>query len=80
MKEHFYASADFVHGSPGFWILLIIAVLLLAVFSARQMSFIPVDTETLTGFIIDESKGGAVSLKKYFPKPYSVQDLARGDQ
>ena len=64
---------------PFFWIFLISAVLLLAVFFIRQMFFLPVNTDTLTGLVLDESKNKANPIKKYFPKPYSVNDLARGD-
>ena len=75
MKEHFYAKADFA----GFLIIGIAAALLCAVFIVRQLSFLPPDTETITGVVLNESKDKASSFKKYFPKPYSVQDLARGD-
>jgi hypothetical protein len=79
MKEHFYAKADFVNDSPMFWIAFIVCALLMVFFVVRQMYFLPVDTETLKEFVFDESKGKASSFKKYFPKPYSVNDLARGD-
>jgi len=79
MKEQFYAEADFAGGSPVFWIIAVAVVLLGAVFFVRQMSFIPVDGETVTSFVLDESKDKVNGYKKYFPKPYSVQDLARGD-
>jgi len=79
MKEHFYAEADFVGGSPVFWIVAAAFFLLVVVFFIRQFAFIPVDTETVTGFVLDESKDKASGYKKYFPKPYSVKDLARGD-
>ncbi len=62
-----------------FWIFLISVVLFIVIFSIRQMFFLPVNTETLTGIVIDESKQKADPIKKYFPKPYSVKDLARGD-
>ena len=79
MKEHFYAKADFAGGSPVFWIIAIAAVLLGAVFFIKQMAYVPVDAETVADFMLDESRGKTGGLKKYFPKPYSVQDLARGD-
>lgn len=78
-KDHFYAKADFVGGSPVFLIVMIVFVLLGAVFFVKQRSFVPVDAKTVADFVLDESKEKAVGLKKYFPKPYSVQDLARGD-
>ena len=64
---------------PFFWIFLISALLFISVFLVRQMFFLPVNTDTLTGLVLDESKHKANPFKKYFPKPYSVKDLARGD-
>ena len=64
---------------PFFWIFLISFVLFFTVFFIRQMFFLPVNTDTLTGIVIDESKNKTNPIKKYFPKPYSVKDLARGD-
>ena len=78
-KDHFYAKADFVSGSPVFLIMTAAIILLGAVFFVKQMAFIPVDTKTVADFVLDESKEKAVGLKKYFPKPYSVQDLEPGD-
>ncbi|MBQ4494023.1 MAG: hypothetical protein II972_05445 [Elusimicrobiaceae bacterium] len=63
---------------PFFWILLISIFLLIAIFVIRQMSFLPVNTNTITELVLDESKPKIDPLKKYFPKPYSVQDLTRG--
>ena len=62
---------------PFFWIFLISAFLLISVFLIRQMFFLPVNTATLTDIVLDESKQKTNPLKKYFPKPYSVQDLAK---
>lgn len=78
-KEHFYAKANVAGGSPVFLILALALVLLGAVFFIRQASFTPIDGETLTDFVIDEGRGKTGNIKKYFPKPYSVDDLARGD-
>lgn len=64
---------------PFFWIFLIAAFIFISVFLIRQMFFLPVNTDTLTELVLDESKHKTNPLKKYFPKPYSVQDLARGD-
>lgn len=79
MKDHFYQKADFVSGSPTFWIVITVAALMVVFFFVRQMYFLPVDTETVKDFVLDESKGKAKNFKQYFPKPYSVNDLARGD-
>ena len=43
------------------------------------MIYVPVDTGVVKDFVLDESKEKASPIKKYFPKPYSVNDLARGD-
>jgi len=80
VKEHFYAKTDFIGASPTFWLFLVVGALAAVLFFARQMSYVPVDTYVVTGFVLDESKGKASSYKKYFPKPYSVKDIARGDQ
>ena len=62
-----------------FWIFLISVFLLLSVFLIRQMFFLPVNTDTVAGLVFDESKSKTSNIKKYFPKPYSVENLARGD-
>ena len=79
MKEHFYEKADIAGGSPVFLMALIALILLFTVLCIRQMSFLPPDKDTLSSLVLNESKSKANSFKKYFPKPYSVQDLARGD-
>ncbi len=64
---------------PFFWIVLIAIFLLIAVFLVRQMFFLPVSADTLASLVVDESKEKTDSLKKYFPKPYSIEDLTKGD-
>lgn len=64
---------------PFFWIFLVSAFIFISVFLVRQMFFLPVNTETLAELVLDESKQKTSLFKKYFPKPYSVKDLARGD-
>jgi len=64
---------------PFFWIVLIAIFLLIAVFLVRQMFFLPVSADTLASLVVDESKEKTDSLKKYFPKPYSIEDLKKGD-
>ncbi|MBR4508176.1 MAG: hypothetical protein IKP23_01715 [Elusimicrobiaceae bacterium] len=64
---------------PFFWIVLIAIFLLIAVFLVRQMFFLPVSADTLAALVVDESKEKTDSLKKYFPKPYSIEDLKKGD-
>lgn len=79
MKDQFFSKVEVSGGSPAFWIFLLAGVFLFVFFFVRQMSYVPVDTETVKEFVVGESKGRTVSIKKYFPKPYSVNDLARGD-
>lgn len=64
---------------PFFWIVLIAIFLLIAVFLVRQMFFLPVSADTLASLVVDGSKEKTDSLKKYFPKPYSIEDLKKGD-
>lgn len=64
---------------PFFWIILVSVFLLLGIFLVRQIFFLPVSADTLTAIVVDESKEKTDSLKKYFPKPYSIEDLSRGD-
>lgn len=59
------------------WSILLICLILGAVFLTRQMLYIPVSTTTVKDFVLDESKQQANPVKKYFPKPYSVADLAK---
>lgn len=61
------------------WIVLISVFLFISVFLIRQIFFLPVSADTLASLVVDESKQKTDSLKKYFPKPYSIEDLARGD-
>lgn len=65
--------------SSAFWLILCAILLPLALFFVRQMIYVPVNTEVVKNFVLDESKEKASPIKKYFPKPYSVNDLARGD-
>jgi len=64
---------------PFFWIFLISVFLLISVFFVRQMFFLPINTKTVADMILDSSKQKADPLKKYFPTPYSIKDLQRGD-
>ena len=70
---------EFHGGSPAFWLILCAILIPLALFLVRQMTYIPVDAGVVKDFVLDESKEKASPIKKYFPKPYSVNDLARGD-
>ena len=70
---------EFHGASPAFWLILCAVLIPLALFFVRQMIYVPVDTGVVKDFVLDESKEKASPIKKYFPKPYSVNDLARVD-
>ena len=72
-------ECEFHGASPAFWLILCAVLIPLALFFVRQMIYVPVDTGVVKDFVLDESKEKASPIKKYFPKPYSVNDLARGD-
>lgn len=57
------------------WSIIFIFLILGSVFVVRQMLYVPVNTTTVKAFVLDESKQHASPVKKYFPTPYSVQDL-----
>jgi hypothetical protein len=79
VKEELLRRADIRGGSPVFLLVAAALFVLCAVFYVRQTSFVPVDAETAAAYMLDESKGKTSSYKKYFPKPYSVHDLAGGE-
>lgn len=67
---------QFEGSSPVFWLILTACIILFIVFCVRQITYMPVDASTVKDFVLDESKEKASPIKKYFPKPYSVKDLA----
>jgi hypothetical protein len=77
MKSNFYANTDAAGGMLFFWISAVVFLLLAAVFIVKQINFVPVDTQTVADLVLNESKGRASSFKRFFPKPYSVQELHR---
>lgn len=77
MKNHDNLPIEFEGGSPAFWVILSAAILLVTVFIVRQITYIPVNAGAVKDFVLDESKEKASPVKKYFPKPYSVQDLQK---
>jgi hypothetical protein len=79
VKEEFSRRADIRGGSPVFWLIAAAAFVLGAVFYVRQTSFVPIDAETAAAYVVGESKDKTSSYKKYFPKPYSINDLAGGE-
>jgi hypothetical protein len=65
--------------SAAVWLIVCALLLLGAVFFIRQLYYVPVDARTVKDFMLDESKQQVSPLKKYFPQPYSVKDLAGGE-
>ena len=79
MKQQNNLPIQFEGGSPVFWMLLLAAFVVTAVFVVRQATYAPVNAATVKDFVLDESKEKASPVKKYFPKPYAVKDLQRGE-
>lgn len=79
MKYYIKEDFEFHSGSSALWLILCALLVPLAIFFVRQMIYVPIDTVVVKDFVIDEGKEKASPIKKYFPKPYSVNDLARGD-
>lgn len=79
MKQQNNLPIQFEGGSPGFWVLLLAVLVVTVVFVVRQATYAPVNAATVKDFVLDESKEKASPVKKYFPKPYSVKDLHRGE-
>ncbi|MDR0952826.1 MAG: hypothetical protein LBM71_01360 [Elusimicrobiota bacterium] len=66
--------------APTYLFVLAAAAVFIVVFFAMQLREVPLDAGVVKAILLDESKEQASPVKKYFPKPYSVNDLARGDQ
>ena len=79
MKNNSNLPIEFKGSRPTAWIVLFAGVLLITVFILRQITYMPVNAYTVKDFVLDESKEKASPVKKYFPKPYSVKDLQRGE-
>ena len=58
------------------WSFICICLILAAVFILKQRQGVQVNTKTMQKLVLDESKQQANPLKKYFPAPYSVKDIA----
>ena len=74
MKE----TQDIVIESSGsfLWSLICICVILALFFLIRQRQGVQINTGTMQAFVLQESKQQASPFKKYFPAPYSVNDIA----
>ena len=59
-----------------FWSIVCICIILALVFIVKQSQGVQVNTSTVQSFVLKESKQQASPVKKYFPAPYSVKDIA----
>ena len=58
------------------WSIVCICLILGVIFVLRQSQGVQVNTHTMQAFVLEESKQQASPIKKYFPAPYSVKDIA----
>ena len=58
------------------WSIVCICIILALVFVVKQRQGVQVNTTTVQSFVLKESKQQANPMKKYFPTPYSVRDIA----
>ena len=58
------------------WSIVCICLILAAVFILKQRQGVQVNTKTMQHLVLQESKQQASPIKKYFPTPYSVKDIA----
>ena len=58
------------------WSVLCICLILIIVFLIRQNQGVKINTRTMQNLVLEESKQQASPIKKYFPAPYSVKDIA----
>jgi len=58
------------------WSIVCICIILALVFVIKQRQGVQVNTSTVQSFVLKESRQQASPMKKYFPAPYSVRDIA----
>ncbi|MBO7605669.1 MAG: hypothetical protein J6S61_04310 [Elusimicrobiaceae bacterium] len=63
-------SASFI------WGIICICIILIVIFVVKQNQGVQVNTNTVQSFVLKESKLQASPVKKYFPAPYSVKNIA----
>lgn len=59
------------------WSIVCVCIILAVVFVVKQRQGVQVNAKTMQAFVLQESRQHANSLKKYFPVPYSVKDIAK---
>ena len=71
-----YSNIEIENSTSFIWSILCICLILAVVFILKQKQGVQVNTDTMQAFVLKESKQQANPLKKYFPAPYSVKDIA----
>ena len=75
MTEH--PGIEIENSASFIWGIVCICIILIVVFVVKQRQGVQVDTGTVQSFVLKESKLQASPIKKYFPAPYSVKDIAK---
>ena len=71
-----HPSIEIESSNSFIWSIVCICVILALVFIIKQQQGVQVNTKTVRSFVLKESKQQASPIKKYFPAPYSVKDIA----
>ncbi len=58
------------------WSIVCVCIILALVFVIKQRQGVQVNAKTMQALVLQESRQQASPLKKYFPAPYSVKDIA----
>ena len=74
MTEH--PNIEIENSTSFFWSIVCICIILVLVFVVKQSQGVQVNTSTVQSLVLKESKQQASPVKKYFPAPYSVKDIA----
>ena len=75
MTEH--PNIEIESSTSFIWSIVCICIILVLVFIIKQKQGVQVNTKTIQSFVLKESKQQANPIKKYFPAPYSVKDIAK---
>ncbi|MBQ2313099.1 MAG: hypothetical protein II183_02935 [Elusimicrobiaceae bacterium] len=59
------------------WSIVCVCIILAVVFVVKQRQGVQVNAKTMQALVLQESRQHANSLKKYFPVPYSIKDIAK---
>ena len=58
------------------WSIVCVCIILALVFVIKQRQGVQVNAKTMQALVLQESRQQTSPLKKYFPAPYSVKDIA----